>query len=295
MKTEKNAGSIEASNITAPTQFIQTKLEKYAYRRFGAGPGVPLLCLQHFTGTLDNWDPAITDPLASGREVILLESAGLGRSTGEVPDNMAGMAAHALAFVDALGLEQVDVLGYSLGGMVAQQMTLDSPSLVRKMLLVATAPEGGEDIMHMERPEFTKITEDPNIPGLEKLVKLFFAPSASSQAAGEAFAARLAQRQEDREPLAGPEVATAQITAFRAWEQFSGERFAKLAKISQPCLVINGVFDNMIPVRNSYMLSEYLPNALLITYPDSGHGSLFQFHDSFVRQASLFLDSETIS
>jgi pimeloyl-ACP methyl ester carboxylesterase len=227
--------------------------------------------------------------------MILFESAGLGRSTGEVPENMSGMAAHALAFVDALGLKRVDILGYSLGGMVAQQIALERPSLVRKMLLVATAPEGGEDIMHMEKPELRKITEDPNLPGLEKLVRLFFAPSKSSQAAGEAFVARLAERKQDREPLAGANVAMAQITAFRAWEHFSGERFATLGKITQPCLVVNGVFDNMIPVRNSYMLSEHLPNAMLLTYPDAGHGSLFQFHESFVRQASLFLDSENIS
>jgi pimeloyl-ACP methyl ester carboxylesterase len=284
----------DASNITAPTQFIETKIEKYAYRRFGSGAGVPLLCLQHFTGTLDNWDPAVTDPLALGREVILFESAGLGRSSGEVPETMAGMAAHALAFVDALRLKRVDILGYSLGGMVAQQIALERPVFVRKMILVATAPEGGEDIMHMEKPELRKITEDPNLPGLEKLVKLFFAPSESSQAAGEAFIARLVKRKEDREPLAGPKVAMAQITAFRAWEHFNGERFAKLGKITQPCLVVNGVFDNMIPVRNSYMLSEHLPNALLLTYPDAGHGSLFQFHGSFVTQASLFLDSEKI-
>jgi pimeloyl-ACP methyl ester carboxylesterase len=285
----------DASNMTAPTQFVETKLEKYAYRRFGEGTGLPLLCLQHFTGTLDNWDPAVTDPLASGREVILFESAGLGRSTGQVPENMSEMAAHALAFVDALGLKRVDILGYSLGGMVAQQIALDRPSLVRKMLLVATAPEGGEDIMHMEKPELKKITDDPDLPGLEKLVKLFFAPSESSQAAGEAFAARLAARKQDREPLAGLPVAMAQIAAFRAWEHFSGERFAKLSKVTQPCLVVNGVFDNMIPVRNSYMLSEHLPTAMLLTYPDAGHGSLFQFHNSFVRQASLFLDSENIN
>jgi pimeloyl-ACP methyl ester carboxylesterase len=286
---------LKASNTTAPTKFIETKLEKYAYRRFGSGADVPLLCLQHFTGTLDNWDPAVTDALALGREVILFESAGLGRSTGEVPQNVSGMATHAMAFAEDLGLKRVDLLGYSLGGMVAQQIALDRPSLVRKMLLVATAPEGGEDIMHMDKPELRKITEDPEMPGLEKLVKLFFAQSASSQAAGEAFAARLAERQTDREPLAGPNVAMAQITAFRTWEHFSGERFAKLAKITQPCLVVNGVFDNMIPIRNSYMLSEHLPNALLLSYPDSGHGSLFQFPESFVRQAALFLDSERIS
>jgi pimeloyl-ACP methyl ester carboxylesterase len=285
----------DTSNITAPTQFIETNLETYAYRRFGSGTGLPLLCLQHFTGTLDNWDPAVTDPLAFGREVILFESAGLGRSTGEVPENMSGMAAHALAFVDALGLKQMDILGFSLGGMVAQQIALERPSFVRKMLLVATAPEGGEDIMHMEKPELRKITDDPNLPGLERLVRLFFAPSESSQAAGKAFAMRLTQRKLDREPLAGPQVAVAQIKAFRAWEHFRGERFATLGRITQPCLVMNGIFDNMIPVRNSYMLSEHLPNAMLLAYPDAGHGSLFQFHNSFVRQATLFLDLESIS
>ena len=177
-----------ASNTTAPTQFIRRSSKNMPDCRFGKGQGLPLLCLQHFTGTLDNWDPAVTDPLALGREVILFESAGLGRSTGQVPENMAGMAAHALAFVDGLGLKRLDILGYSLGGMVAQQVALERPSLVHKMLLVATAPEGGEDIMHMDKPELRKITEDPNMPGLEKLVKLFFAPSESSQAAGEAFA-----------------------------------------------------------------------------------------------------------
>jgi pimeloyl-ACP methyl ester carboxylesterase len=285
----------QTGNATAPTQFIETRLEKYAYRRFGSGAGVSLLCLQHFTGTLDNWDPAVTDPLASGREVILFESAGVGRSTGEVPETVSGMAGHVLAFADAMGLKQVDLLGFSLGGMVAQQIVLERPSLVRKMLLVATAPEGGEDIMHMEKPELKRILDDPRLQGLDRLVKLFFAPSQSSQAAGKAFTARLAERKQDREPPSGPKVAMAQIAAFRTWERFSGERFAKLRKITQPCLVVNGVLDNMIPVRNSYMLSEHLPNAMLLTYPDAGHGSLFQFHDSFVRQASLFLDSENIT
>src|SRR3954452_14668990 len=123
---EKSMSSTKAaSNTTAPTQLLQVKGYAYAYRRFGKGQGLPLLCLQHFTGTLDNWDPAVTDPLALGREVILFESAGLGRSTGQVPENMAGMAAHVLAFVDALGLKHLDILGYSLGGMVAQQVALE--------------------------------------------------------------------------------------------------------------------------------------------------------------------------
>src|SRR5689334_12164890 len=176
-----------ASNITAPRQFIETKHESYGYRRFGAGNAPPLVCLQHFTGTLDDGDPAVTDPLARTREVILFDSAGLGRSTGEGPTTMAGMAAHALAFLDALGLKQVDLLGFSLGGMVAQEIALKQSGLVRKMLLVGTAPRGGEDIMHLEKPELKRILEDPNLPGFKRLGKLFFPPSEKSQAAGDAF------------------------------------------------------------------------------------------------------------
>jgi pimeloyl-ACP methyl ester carboxylesterase len=291
---DRVAATGNASNSSASTQFIETRLETYAYRRFGAGAAPPLVFLQHFTGTLDNWDPAVTDELAKGREVILFESAGVGRSTGEVPDKVPGMAAHLLAFADALGLTQVDLLGFSLGGMVAQQAALDRPSLARKMLLVGTAPEGGEDVMHLEKPELRRILENPNLQGLQVLVKLFFTPSEASQAAGQAFVTRLAARTGEREPISGPKVAQAQLAAFRAWERVDGERFGKLRRITQPSLVVNGVFDNMIPVRNSYALAEHLPRAMLLTYPDSGHGSLFQYHESFVKQASLFLDSELL-
>jgi pimeloyl-ACP methyl ester carboxylesterase len=290
-KTMREKSRPVATTATAPTQFIDTKLERYAYRRFGGGSAPPLVCLQHFTGTLDNWDPAVTDPLAQGREIILFESAGLGRSTGQVPTTISAMADHFLAFAEALGLTQVDLLGFSLGGMVAQVAALERPSLIRKMLLVGTAPEGGEDIMHLEKPELSRILGDPSLKGYQVLVKLFFTPSEASQAAGQGFVGRLSLRAEDREPPSGPNVAQAQIAAFRAWERVEGERFAKLRRITQPCLVVNGVFDNMIPVRNSYFLGEHLPNAMLLTYPDAGHGSLFQFHESFVSQAKLFLDS----
>ena len=281
------------SNIDSPTDFIECGNERYAYRRFGAGRGFPLLCLQHFTGTLDNWDPAVTDPLARDREVILFESAGLGRSSGTVPETIGGMAAHAQAFLDGLGLKTCDVLGFSLGGMVAQQMVLDHPSVFRRMILVGTAPRGGEDIMHLEKPSLAKHLADPKLQGYAVLQKLFFAPTQSSQAAGAAFVERLMQRQQDREPVSGPAVAQAQVAAFREWEKVAGQRFADLKAIRHPVLVVNGVHDEMIPVANSYWLSANLPNAVLLTYPDSGHGSLFQFHDSFTRQATAFLASES--
>jgi pimeloyl-ACP methyl ester carboxylesterase len=281
------------SNTTAPTQFLGLGNQRYAYRRFGHGAGLPLLCLQHFTGTLDNWDPAVTDPLSSGREVILFDNAGLGGSTGPVPHTIAGMAEHVGAFAGGLGLERCDVLGYSLGGMVAQHLVLERPSIFRRMILVGTAPRGGEDIMHLEKPSLARYLQDPNLQGYARLQKIFFAPTRSSQAAGEAFVARLGQRTADREPPSGPEVAAAQVAAFREWERFTGERFADLKRIRQPTLVVNGVFDEMIPVQNSYWLSENLPNAVLLTYPDAGHGSLFQWHESFTRQVTEFLGSDS--
>jgi pimeloyl-ACP methyl ester carboxylesterase len=252
-----------------------------------------LLFLQHFTGTLDNWDPAVTDPLALRSDVILFDNAGIGRSSGKVPNTIGEMAKHALAFLDGLGLTTCDVLGYSLGGMVAQRMAIDRPSIFRRIILVGTAPPGGEDIMHLEKPSLARHFSDPSLKGYAILQKIFFASTDSSQTAGAAFIKRLAQRIDDRDPASGPEVAAAQLSAFRDWEKSTGERFASLMGIRQPTLVVNGIRDEMIPVSNSYFLSENLPNAVLMTYPDSGHGSLFQFHDSFTRQAAAFLSSDS--
>ena len=279
------------SSETAPTQFLETNRHSYAYRRFGGGSGLPLIFLQHFTGTLDNWDPAVTDPLASGREIILLDNAGVGRSTGDVPLTIAGMARHAAAFLEGLGIKRCDVLGYSLGGMVALQMVQDQPSVFRKMILVGTAPRGGEDIMHIEKPSLAERIQDPANKGYDVLRKIFFTSSAASQAAAEAFVRRISQRSDDRDPVSGPNVASAQIAAFREWEVPTGQRFADLRGIPHPTFVVNGLHDEMIPVVNSYRLSENLPNAALLTFPDAGHGSLFQYPESFTKHAAAFLSS----
>jgi pimeloyl-ACP methyl ester carboxylesterase len=280
------------SNITAPTRFLTTSLGTYAYRRFGSGHGFPLLCLQHFTGTLDNWDSAVTDPLALDREVILFENAGIGRSSGSTPQTIEGMAAHAFSFLHALQMTKVDVLGYSLGGMVAQQMALEHPEIYRRLVFVGTAPEGGEDIMHLEKPE---LQVDPSVQGYERLVSIFFTKSTLSRSAGEQFTSRLRMRTVDMEPPADPKVARAQLTALHAWESYTGQRFAKLSEITHPCLVVNGVLDAMIPVRNSYMLAEHLPHAILVTFPDAGHGSLFQYHETFVTLVAQFLDGDLLA
>ena len=282
-----------ASGTTAATEFLRVKDETYAYRRIGGGFRRPLLCLQHFTGTLDNWDPAVTDPLGDGREVILFDSAGVGRSTGKVPTTIGGMAAHALDFLDGLCVTSCDVLGFSLGGMVAQQMALDRPSSIKRMILVGTAPRGGEDIMRLENPGLARHLGDPTLKGYAVLQKIFFAPTASSQDAGGAFIERLARRTEDLDPASGPDVIAAQMAAFREWEQSTETRFHDLEGIHQPTLVVNGIHDQMIPVSNSYRLAENLPNAVLLVYPDSGHGSLFQYHDSFTRHTAAFLASDS--
>jgi pimeloyl-ACP methyl ester carboxylesterase len=205
------------------------------------------------------------------------------------------MAAHVVAFLDGLHLDRCDVLGFSLGGMIAQQMAKDRPSIVHRMILVGTAPRGGEVIMHLEKPSLAKHLQDPRNTGYAVLPKIFFAPTSTSQAAGEAFIARLMQRQDDRDPPSGPNVAKAQIIAFREWERVAGERFADLRGLRHPTLVVQGFHDEMIPVRNSYRLAENLPNAALLVYPDAGHGSLFQYPEAFTRHAVAFLSSDSES
>ena len=278
-----------ASNTTALTQYVTVGDNTYAYRQFGSGPGVPLLFLQHFTGTLDNWDPSVTDPLALGRSVILFESAGVGRSSRKVPETVARMADHAMKFLDALGLTRVDVLGFSLGGMVAQVIALKRPALLRRIILTGTGPEGGVGVA-MDRPELLKIFVDQQMPMSEKLLKLFFETTETSQSAGRQFVQRLARRTEDKDTPTTAEAAGAQLAAMAAWEKSGGEPYADLKRITQPVLVTNGNNDIMIPTVNSFTLSEHLPNAQLIIYPDSGHGSLFQHAGAFTSHVSEFLD-----
>jgi pimeloyl-ACP methyl ester carboxylesterase len=281
--------TVTASNTTAPTQFITVGDNRYAYRQFGSGPGAPLLFLQHFSGTLDNWDPAVTDPLALGGPVLLFESAGIGRSSGKVPTTVASMADHAMKFLDALGLTEVDVLGFSLGGMVAQVMALQRPALFRRIILTGTGPEGGVGVA-MDRPELLKIFADQKMPSSEKLLKLFFTDTETSQLAGRQFVQRLARRTQDKDTPTTADAAGAQLAAMAAWERSGGEPYADLKKITQPVLVTNGNHDIMIPTVNSFTLSAHLPNAQLIIYPDSGHGSLFQHAGAYISHVSEFLD-----
>ena len=275
---------------TAPTQYVEANGIRFAYRRFGRAGGVPLVFNQHFIGTMDYWDPAVTDGLARGREVILFDNAGVSSSSGEVPATFQQMGANAIAFIRALGLSQVDVLGFSIGGMVAQEITVQAPDLVRKLILVGTGPRAAEG-MYPRSEGSARIFGATYDPPENLWLSVHFAPSPASQAAGRAFLARKHLRQEGRDPEVNAKVAPAQGAAIAHYSDPSKNDHAYLATISQPTLVVNGDNDQIIPTYNSYILQQGIPNAQLILYPDANHGSIYQYPELFVSHATLFLDA----
>jgi len=273
---------------TAPTQFVEAKGIRFAYRRFGKASGVPFVFNMHFTGTMDHWDPLVTDGFAKDREVILFDNAGVSSSSGEVPTSVEEMAANAVAFIRALGLSQVDVLGFSLGGMVAQELTLAAPELVRRLVLVGTGPHSGESMASLT-PEAQKIFGATYDPPDHLWLGVFFTPSEASQTAGRAYLKRFRRRTEGRDPEVNEKVAPAQLEALAKWGAPRANPFDYLKAIHQPTLVINGDNDVIVYTINSYILQQNIPNAQLILYPDANHGSQYQYPERFVRHVSMFL------
>jgi pimeloyl-ACP methyl ester carboxylesterase len=278
------------SHQTAPTQFVEANGIRFAYRRFGNAVGVPLVFNQHFTGTMDHWDPAVTDGFAGEREVILFNNAGVSSSSGEVPTTFEQMGANAVAFIKTLGLKTVDVLGFSIGGFVAQEITLQAPELVRKLLLVGTGPRGGQGMATLT-PEAQQIFGASYADADDIWLSVHFTPSEMSQAAGRQFLKRFRLRNESRDPEVNQNVAPAQLEAIGRWGVQGEGSYAYLRTIKQPTLVVNGSSDVIIYPINSFILQQNIPNAQLILYPDSSHGSHYQYPELFVRHASMFLGS----
>jgi pimeloyl-ACP methyl ester carboxylesterase len=281
---------ITCTHQTAPTQFVQANGTRFAYRRFGKAGAAPLVFNMHFMGTMDHWDPAVTDGFAKEREVILFDNAGVSSSSGDVPGSVREMGANAIAFIKALGLKQVDVLGLSVGGFVAQEITLQAPDLVRRLVLVGTGPRSGES-MDTGTPEGKQIFgasyENPD----DLWLRVHFTPSQPSQAAGHRFLVRFRLRTKDREPEVTEKAALAQRTAIAEWGAKREHAWDYLKEIKQPTLIVNGSDDVIIYTINSYILQQNLPNAQFIMYPNSAHGSLYQYPELFVRHVSMFLSA----
>jgi pimeloyl-ACP methyl ester carboxylesterase len=278
------------SLLTAPNRTVEAANGvRYAYRRLGGAQAgtPPLVLLQHFRGNLDNWDPALVDALAATREVILFDNAGVGGSTGTTPRTVTAMAHDTLRFLDALELREVDMLGFSLGGFVAQELVLIRPRIVRRLVLAGTGPQGGEDMHGFADDVHVSATRDE--PGAEDLLALFFERTETSIAAGWEFVQRIFARTDDRDAATTLAARDAQIDAIHTWGIPDPSKLNRLAGITQPVLVANGDNDRMVPTHNSHLLADRLPDAQLRIYPNAGHGFLFQYPAEFSAEVEAFL------
>ena len=269
---------------TAPTQIVETIGVRYAYRRFGKAGTIPLLFLGYFISNMDAWDPAVTNSLAADHEVILFDNAGVGASGGETPYTVAQMMPQCVAFCRALDLKAIHVLGFSLGGMIAQQLALDHPDLVQRLILLGTAPRGGEGLT------FTELSAEEQADPVAFLLGAFFTPSDASQAAGCQYMKRLESRTKDRDLPVSRNSAVAQLAAIREWGGIpSTNRYTTLKNITQQTLIVHGNKDVVVGPINALILAEHLPNAQLIVYSDSSHGAHFQHAKTFLQHLNLFL------
>jgi pimeloyl-ACP methyl ester carboxylesterase len=277
--------AVHTTWVDTPTQTINVDGVEFAYRQLGPDTGVPVIFLTHLAAVLDNWDPRVVDGIAAKRRVITFDNRGVGASSGSTPRTIEEMARDAVTFIRALGLDQVDLFGFSLGGMIAQVIAAEEPQLVRRMILAGTGPAGGEGI-----DKVTRISYFDTARGLltrqDPKQFLFFTRTPNGCRAGKEFLARLEERTNDRDQAISIRSFRAQLKAIHRWGQ---HKPADLASIHQPVLVINGESDKMVPTKNTVDLDRGLPNSQLVLYPDAGHGGVFQFHEDFVKRALEFL------
>jgi pimeloyl-ACP methyl ester carboxylesterase len=269
----------------APTKTINVNGTPFAYREVGEKAGIPLVLFHHLTAVLDDWDPRVVDGLAAKHHLIAFDNRGVGASGGSTPASIEEMANDAIAFIRALGFSQVDLLGFSLGGFIAQVVAQEQPDLVRKLIIAGSGPAGGKGISNMGAVLQDAVAK-AQASGKHPKHFLFFSQTSNGQAAANAFLARLGERKEDRDTPVSNETIGAQLTAIYAWGQGDA---SKLSEIRHPVLVANGDADVMAPTVNSYELAQRLPNAQLSIFPDAGHGGIFQYHSVFVQQALDFL------
>jgi pimeloyl-ACP methyl ester carboxylesterase len=283
--TKPHSGAT-TSYKNAPTRTITAGGVDFAYRELGQITGIPVIFLTHLAANLDNWDPRVVDGIAAKHHVITFDNRGVGASSGTVPDTIEAMANDAVTFIRALGFEQVDILGFSLGGMIAQVIALQEPQLIRKLILTGTGPAGGEGI--------DKVTRISNLDIARAVLTLrdpktylFFTRTVNGQRSAKEFLARLKERTENRDKAISLSGYRAQLKAIHRWGR---QEPADLSVIEQPVLVANGDNDRMVPTTNTVDLDRRLPNSELVIYPDAGHGGIFQNHREFVETTLEFLD-----
>jgi len=260
----------------------------YAFRDLGDGD-VPLVLLQHFRGSLDNWDPALVDALASDRRVVPFNNVGVASTTGATPSTIEAMARDAIAFVEAMRLERVDLLGFSIGSFVAQEIALIRPDLLRRVVLASSAPQGAAG-MHGWAPDVIGAVGRPETSP-EGYISVFFAPTDTSRDSGRQAAARIFGRTTNRDEPTSWQTRQAQYDAVCAWGIPNHSLLQRVAAIALPVFVANGDSDPMILPRYSYLLAGLLPDARLTIYPDSAHGFLFQHHERFAADVNAFLSA----
>jgi pimeloyl-ACP methyl ester carboxylesterase len=286
--TEVHARTSAAVNTTwrnVPTHIIDAGGVEFAYRQLGPSTGVPVVFLTHLAAVLDNWDPRVVDGIAAKHRVITFDNRGVGASSGSTPTTIEEMARDAVTFIRALGLDQVDLFGFSMGGMIAQVIAQEEPQLVRKMILAGTGPAGGEGIDKVTRISYLD-TARGLLTRQDPKQFLFFTRTQNGRRVGKEFLARLEERTNDRDKAISIASFRAQLKAIHRWGK---QTPADLARIRQPVLVMNGESDKMVPTKNTVDLDRRLPSSRLVLYPDAGHGGVFQFHEDFVKRALEFL------